>query len=42
MTDTQTKTLAIIAHDGKKADMLAFVLANVNVLKAYQLVATSW
>lgn len=41
MTDTQTKTLAIIAHDGKKADMLAFVLANVDVLKAYQLVATN-
>lgn len=35
-----TKTLALIAHDGKKADMLAFVLKNRDVLSRYHLIAT--
>ncbi|TVR22010.1 MAG: methylglyoxal synthase [Anaerolineaceae bacterium] len=36
-----TKTVALIAHDGKKDDMIAFVQANTNVLRRYNLVATS-
>lgn len=35
-----TKTLALIAHDGKKADMVAFALSNKDVLQKYELVAT--
>lgn len=35
------KTLALISHDGKKADMVAFVLANKDVLERYNLVATN-
>lgn len=35
------KTLALIAHDGKKADMVAFVLAHHDLLKQYHLVATA-
>ena len=35
------KTLALISHDGKKADMVAFVLANKDVLERYSLVATN-
>ena len=35
-----TKTLALIAHDGKKADMVAFALSNKEVLQKYDLVAT--
>jgi methylglyoxal synthase len=35
------KTLALISHDGKKADMVAFVLANNDVLSRYNLVATA-
>lgn len=38
MTD---KTIALIAHDGKKADMVAFVLEHRERLRAYHLVATS-
>ena len=34
------KTLALIAHDGKKADMVAFALSNKEVLQKYDLVAT--
>jgi methylglyoxal synthase len=49
MSDNQTdekaikarKTLALIAHDGKKADMLAFVLAHKDTLNQYQLIATN-
>lgn len=43
MTDTnvERKTLALIAHDGKKADMMAFVLNNKDVLVRYKLVATN-
>lgn len=35
------KTLALIAHDGKKADMLAFAMRNKTVLERYALIATS-
>jgi len=35
------KTVALIAHDGKKADMLAFVLQHRDVLERYELVATN-
>ena len=34
------KTIAIIAHDGKKAEMVAFVKDNFDILKKYNLVAT--
>ena len=40
MTEAR-KTLALIAHDGKKADMVAFALAHKDVLQRYKLVATS-
>lgn len=40
MNDT-AKTLALISHDGKKADMVAFVMENRDVLARYALVATS-
>jgi methylglyoxal synthase len=35
------KTLALISHDGKKADMVAFVLANKDILGRYHLIATN-
>lgn len=35
------KTIAIIAHDGKKADALAFALRNQEVLLRYEIVATN-
>jgi methylglyoxal synthase len=35
------KTLALIAHDGKKADMVAFALSHKARLLEYDLVATS-
>ncbi len=35
------KTLALIAHDGKKADMVAFALQYKSVLVRYDLIATS-
>jgi methylglyoxal synthase len=35
------KTLALIAHDGKKAEMLAFAKDHLAVLRRYDLVATS-
>jgi methylglyoxal synthase len=46
MTDTDTdtnngKTLALIAHDGKKADMLAFATFNREKLARYRLIATA-
>jgi methylglyoxal synthase len=37
----ERKTLALIAHDGKKADMVAFAMAHKDVLERYELVATS-
>jgi methylglyoxal synthase len=38
---TERPTLALIAHDGKKADMVAFALRYQNVLNRYNLIATS-
>ncbi len=35
------KTLALIAHDGKKADMVAFALSHRDRLLDYDLVATA-
>lgn len=35
------RTLALIAHDGKKAQMVGFVKDNLENLKAFELVATS-
>jgi methylglyoxal synthase len=35
------KTLALIAHDGKKDEMLAFVGENLAVLGRYHLIATN-
>ncbi len=40
MTDDR-KTLALIAHDGKKADMVAFAMRFKDVLMRYNLIATS-
>ncbi len=34
------KTLALISHDGKKADMVAFAMQYKEVLSRYELVAT--
>jgi len=34
------KTIALIAHDGKKADMVAFATFNREKLTAYHLIAT--
>jgi methylglyoxal synthase len=41
MPNDDRKTLALIAHDGKKADMLAFALSHQEVLQRYELVATN-
>ena len=38
---TDRPTLALIAHDGKKADMVAFALAYEHVLERYDIVATN-
>src|SRR3982074_23884 len=38
---SQTPRLAIIAHDGKKADLVAFAVFNRDRLTEFQLVATS-
>lgn len=35
------KTIALISHDGKKADMVAFAIQNKDVLERYNLVGTS-
>ena len=40
MSDETRKTLALISHDGKKADMVAFAIAHRDVLARYDLVAT--
>ena len=34
------KTRALIAHDGKKAEMVAFAMSHKDVLERYELVAT--
>jgi methylglyoxal synthase len=36
----ERKTLALISHDGKKADMVAFAIEFRDVLRRYNLVAT--
>lgn len=36
----ERKTLALIAHDGKKADMVAFAMRYKTVLEKYELIAT--
>ena len=41
MTDESRKTLALIAHDGKKTDVLAFAMENQEVLARYNLIATN-
>jgi methylglyoxal synthase len=38
---TDPKTLALIAHDGKKADIVAFAMDHKAVLERYKLIATS-
>lgn len=35
-----SKTLALVAHDGKKAEMVAFVKDNLKLIKKFKLVAT--
>ena len=35
-----TKTLALVAHDGKKAEMVAFVKDNLGPIRKFNLVAT--
>jgi methylglyoxal synthase len=40
MSTTNPKTVALIAHDGKKADMVAFAIKYSDVLQKYELVAT--
>ncbi len=34
------KTLALVAHDGKKAEMVAFVKDHLSSIKKFQLIAT--
>ena len=36
----ERKTVALIAHDNKKDDMVAFALANQDVLARYELIGT--
>ena len=40
-TSKKRKTLALVAHDGKKADMIAFVKDNIEFFKSFDIVATS-
>jgi len=35
------KTIALIAHDGKKAEMIAFVKDNLSIFKSFEIYATS-
>ena len=35
------KTVALIAHDGKKAEMIAFVKDNIELFKSFDLIATA-
>ena len=41
MTEENRKTLALIAHDGKKTDVLAFAMEHKDVLARYDLMATN-
>jgi methylglyoxal synthase len=38
---SEQKTIALISHDGKKVDMVAFAIEHKEVLARYELVATS-
>ena len=40
-SDEKRKVLALIAHDGKKADMVAFATFNREKLASYHLIATA-
>jgi methylglyoxal synthase len=40
MSEEQKKTLALVAHDGKKADMVAFAMQHADVLSRYHLIGT--
>ncbi|PSQ88870.1 MAG: methylglyoxal synthase [Bacteroidetes bacterium QS_8_64_10] len=40
MFDSDIETIALIAHDGKKADMVAFALQHKELLAQFRLVAT--
>jgi methylglyoxal synthase len=40
MSSNKPHTIALIAHDGKKAEMVAFAKDNAQTLKRYHLVAT--
>jgi methylglyoxal synthase len=39
--DTSQRTIALIAHDGKKADLVAFATFNREKLSHYHLIATA-
>lgn len=41
MKRSPKRTLALVAHDGKKADMIAFVKDNLEFFKSFELVATA-
>ena len=41
MASPKKRTLALIAHDGKKAEMIGFVKDNIEFLRTFNLVATS-
>ncbi len=41
MTTMKNETLALIAHDGKKADMVAFAMRYKTILEKYGLIATN-
>ncbi len=40
MPSPSKKTLALVAHDGKKAEMVAFVKDNIKLIKKFNLIAT--
>ncbi len=40
MQKKRQKTVALIAHDGKKAEMVGFVKDNLKIIKKFKLVAT--
>ena len=41
MAKKMKKTIALVAHDGKKAEMISFVKDNIEFFKTFELVATS-